>query len=82
MCCCSIIIITDKYAEIPLGIYVVRGDNVVLLGELDEEEGNNNNNIKLYKVEPDELAQIAQDVEESSNNNNNDKQLQIQWDYE
>ncbi|PRW59319.1 U6 snRNA-associated Sm LSm1 [Chlorella sorokiniana] len=29
------IIVGSQYAEIPLGLHVVRGENVVLLGELD-----------------------------------------------
>ena len=29
------VIVGNLYAEIPLGLYVVRGENVVLLGELD-----------------------------------------------
>jgi len=30
------IIVGNLYAEVPLGLYVVRGENVVLLGEIDE----------------------------------------------
>lgn len=30
------IIVGTQYAEVPLGLYVVRGENVVLLGEIDE----------------------------------------------
>ena len=30
------IIVGHLYAEVPLGLYVVRGENVVLLGEIDE----------------------------------------------
>ena len=30
------IIVGTLYCEVPLGLYVVRGENVVLLGELDE----------------------------------------------
>ncbi|KAI3438591.1 hypothetical protein D9Q98_001015 [Chlorella vulgaris] len=29
------IIIGEQYAEVPLGLHIVRGENVVLLGELD-----------------------------------------------
>ena len=31
----ELIIVGSLYAEIALGLYVVRGENVVLLGELD-----------------------------------------------
>ena len=30
------IIVETKYAEVPLGLYVVRGENVVLLGQIDD----------------------------------------------
>lgn len=29
------IIVGTQYAEVPLGLYIVRGENVVLLGEID-----------------------------------------------
>ena len=32
------IIVGSLYAEVPLGLYVVRGENVVLLGEIDESK--------------------------------------------
>lgn len=31
------IIVGDVYCDIPLGLYVIRGENVVLIGELDME---------------------------------------------
>lgn len=30
------IIVENKYAEVSLGLYVVRGENVVLLGQVDD----------------------------------------------
>lgn len=30
------IVVGNEYGEIPLGLYVVRGENVVLLGEIDD----------------------------------------------
>ncbi|RVW44096.1 Sm-like protein LSM1B [Vitis vinifera] len=32
---CERAIVGDIYCDIPLGLYVIRGENVVLLGELD-----------------------------------------------
>jgi U6 snRNA-associated Sm-like protein LSm1 len=32
------IIVGTQYAEVPLGLYIVRGENVVLLGEVDESK--------------------------------------------
>ncbi|GLT70583.1 hypothetical protein SLA2020_426540 [Shorea laevis] len=32
---CERVIVGDIYCDIPLGLYVIRGENVVLIGELD-----------------------------------------------
>ncbi|CAL5328702.1 unnamed protein product [Camellia sinensis] len=32
---CERVIVGDLYSDIPLGLYVIRGENVVLIGELD-----------------------------------------------
>ncbi|KAH6757997.1 Small nuclear ribonucleoprotein family protein [Perilla frutescens var. hirtella] len=32
---CERVIVGDLYCDIPLGLYVIRGENVVLIGELD-----------------------------------------------
>ncbi|MQL78272.1 hypothetical protein Taro_010694 [Colocasia esculenta] len=34
---CERVIVGDLYCDIPLGLYVIRGENVVLIGELDVE---------------------------------------------
>ncbi|KAG6593561.1 sm-like protein LSM1B [Cucurbita maxima] len=35
---CERVIVGDLYSDIPLGLYVIRGENVVLLGELNMEK--------------------------------------------
>ncbi|KAF5931732.1 hypothetical protein HYC85_027903 [Camellia sinensis] len=35
---CERAIVGDIYCDIPLGLYVIRGENVVLIGELDLEK--------------------------------------------
>lgn len=56
-----------KYGDIPRGIFIVRGENVVLLGEVDLE---NENNLPLEEVPIDEILemqreeQIAKQAEE------------------
>ncbi|XP_051119270.1 sm-like protein LSM1B [Andrographis paniculata] len=32
------VIVGDMYSDIPLGLYVIRGENVVLIGELDTDK--------------------------------------------
>ncbi|OAY81170.1 sm-like protein LSM1B [Ananas comosus] len=34
---CERVIVGDLYCDVPLGLYVIRGENVVLIGELDHE---------------------------------------------
>lgn len=34
---CERLIVGDLYCDIPLGLYVIRGENVVLIGELVRE---------------------------------------------
>ena len=34
---CQRIIVNKNFGDIPLGLYLLRGDNVVLLGEVDDE---------------------------------------------
>ncbi|XP_010552248.1 PREDICTED: sm-like protein LSM1B [Tarenaya hassleriana] len=34
---CERVIVGNDYCDIPLGLYVIRGENVVLIGELDTE---------------------------------------------
>jgi len=53
---------------VPLGLYIVRGDNVVLIGEIDmESEGKSG----LSKVSPEELAESDQAIEGK-----------IEWDFD
>lgn len=46
---------SDKYCDIPLGLFLVRGDNLILLGEVDEEKEASQ---KLEKVSPAELTEL------------------------
>lgn len=65
------ILYVDKYTDIPLGIYIVRGDNVVLLGEIDEEKSKE----ILQEVTAEELAGVAE--EEVA-----DDKKALVWDFE
>jgi U6 snRNA-associated Sm-like protein LSm1 len=42
------------YADVPLGLYLVRGDSMVLLGEVEEEDDDGN----LQNVSLEELEQL------------------------
>jgi len=47
-----------KYGDIPRGIFIVRGENVVLLGEVDLE---NENNVALEQVPIDEILEMQRE---------------------
>ncbi|KAF8081413.1 hypothetical protein N665_0887s0005 [Sinapis alba] len=34
---CERVLVGEQYCDIPLGLYVIRGENVVLIGDLDTE---------------------------------------------
>ncbi|CAG0915195.1 unnamed protein product [Notodromas monacha] len=53
------IYVGNKYGDIPRGIFLVRGDNTFLIGEIDEEK---EANLPLEKVSFEEILQ-AQTVE-------------------
>jgi len=49
--CFERIYVDERYGEKAMGLYVIRGENVVLLGELDEEKDANKLPKKLKKVD-------------------------------
>jgi hypothetical protein len=56
------------YADIQLGLYLVRGDSVVLLGEL--EEGGNTFEMHGYEVTLDELERMIRSQQQTSDRGN------------
>jgi U6 snRNA-associated Sm-like protein LSm1 len=52
----------DMYAEVPCGIYVIRGENVVLLGEVCLET---EDDIRLRRVDVEEVRQIQKQEREA-----------------
>ena len=54
----------DEAEEVPLGLYVIRGDNVVLVGELDDESESTSPDKKdeWKSIVADPLPEIHQHV--------------------
>eukprot|EP00603_Paraphysomonas_imperforata_P001354 CAMPEP_0114434180 /NCGR_PEP_ID=MMETSP0103-20121206/12117_1 /TAXON_ID=37642 ORGANISM="Paraphysomonas imperforata, Strain PA2" /NCGR_SAMPLE_ID=MMETSP0103 /ASSEMBLY_ACC=CAM_ASM_000201 /LENGTH=119 /DNA_ID=CAMNT_0001604037 /DNA_START=32 /DNA_END=391 /DNA_ORIENTATION=+ len=52
------ILMPDSYCDVPLGLYIVRGDNIVLLGEIDAER--EEHEMPLKKVDPEDLDEIPE----------------------
>ena len=57
------IIVGETYADIPLGTFIVRGENVVLMGQVDPEQEDDVGTLR--KVTPAEIKQ-AQNAEKEA----------------
>ena len=49
------VFLTGKFSDVPLGLYIVRGDTIVLMGEVDADPEVEAANMGLEKVSPDEI---------------------------
>ena len=59
--------------QVVLGLYIVRGDNIVLLGEIDDQKSKS----LLTEVQPEELADLA-----IANEAENEDKKPVIWDFE
>jgi U6 snRNA-associated Sm-like protein LSm1 len=64
---CERVLLKGKYCDVPLGLYIVRGDTIVLVGEI--ERG-------LEELESVPPEQITEELSEQAG------ELRIQWDFE
>jgi U6 snRNA-associated Sm-like protein LSm1 len=53
---CERVIMGNKYADVPLGLYIVRGDNVMMLGTVDEAKEEES---IMEKVDPSEIEKLS-----------------------
>ena len=51
---CERVVMKGKYADVELGLYIVRGDTIVLLGHVDEEKEKESSLTKVDVTEIDE----------------------------
>lgn len=64
---CERVLLKGKYCDVPLGLYIVRGDTIVLVGEIEK------NLEELESVPPEQYtAELSEQAGE----------LRIQWDFE
>jgi len=56
---CERALLGKKYCDVPIGLYIVRGENIVLLGELDEEKETQS----LTRIEQEEYLELAESEE-------------------
>ena len=60
-----------KYCDVPLGLYIVRGDNIVLMGDigdLDESTAN------FEKITPEQLSMLSEQIEIEGD--------KVEWDFD
>jgi len=51
---CERVIMKGKYADVELGLYIVRGDTIVLLGHVDDEKDKASSMVKVDAADIDE----------------------------
>ena len=69
--------------DIELGLFIVRGDNVVLFGEVDDNEELENNNDGLVRfVSLDEFQQLEEEEEQRKESGGEGGSEPINWDFD
>jgi U6 snRNA-associated Sm-like protein LSm1 len=58
------VIVGKQYSDVPLGLYVIRGENVVLLGQVDEKKDAHTTSELLQRVEIDEILEAKKAQED------------------
>lgn len=53
----------------PLGLYIVRGDNIVILGEIDPSEEDS----RFVRIEPEQLSDLTEELNGAE---------KVQWDFD
>ena len=59
------IIVDKRFADVPLGLYVIRGENVVLLGPIDDAKEAYTTGTLLTEAPVEELLLAKRDLEEA-----------------
>ncbi|EFC43738.1 predicted protein [Naegleria gruberi] len=66
------IVVEDKYGDLDVGLYIVRGENVVLMGEVDESR-----DLSLKQVPVDEILMLSKLEQEKEEERSKLKQLHL-----
>jgi U6 snRNA-associated Sm-like protein LSm1 len=56
------VLLKGKYSDIELGLYIVRGDTIVLMGEVDEDKEKSGPLVKVDYEDVDESDHIAKNI--------------------
>ena len=66
------IVVEDKYGDLDVGLYIVRGENVVLMGEVDETR-----ELSLKQVPVDEILLLSRLENEKEEERSKLRQLHL-----
>lgn len=72
---------TTYYSDIPLGVYVIRGDSMVLLGNIADDTGTNNNNNSSMMYPMKELSLDELD-EKMAQKQREGEEPPLTWDFD
>ena len=76
------------YADVPLGMYIVRGDSIVLLGQVGSEEeeeaqsGLTASIVTMKKLDIEELEELVASSEEPQDNGGDEESKSLEWDFD
>lgn len=65
----------NKYGDIPKGIYIIRGENVVLIGEVDFKLPAK---VEMIKVDIKEILELQKEEQKSQENEKNEKKALLE----
>mmetsp|Transcript_10475 Transcript_10475/g.14850 ORF Transcript_10475/g.14850 Transcript_10475/m.14850 type:complete len:254 (+) Transcript_10475:348-1109(+) len=69
------------YADVPLGLYVVRGDSMVLMGQITNDD-ETTNMIKLSPEELEDKKKKAQEEKEKEQQQEEEEEKELEWDFD
>jgi U6 snRNA-associated Sm-like protein LSm1 len=69
---CERVLLPGKFCDVPLGLYIVRGDTIVLLGEVDPET--EEEKMGLQKLSAEEMMNLEEDIDPVES--------KLSWDFE
>ena len=77
---CHYLKILGKYCDVSLGLYIVRGDNIVMMGEISTTDTDLEN---FKKITPEELSALSDQVDqETSTPAAAADSGKVRWDFE
>ena len=69
---CERALLGKKYCDVPIGLYIVRGDNIVLLGEVDDEKEAET----LTKIDQEQYLELSDQPVEA------EEASKVVWDFD